>query len=277
MSTLNLSSQIFPPSTLSLGIIFQSTEAFSTENASGSTSQAANIIEALEMGTKVLLIDEDSSATNLMFRDRRMQELVPKDKEPINTLIDKIRQLYVEKDVSSVIVTGSSGEYFDVADCIICMVEYTPHDLTDEARKIAEKYPSMRRYEGEGFLGEIVSRIPLPQSFQLTRPGKKLKTSIRGVHLAKLGDHMLNLWALEQLVDIGQARAIIDAIIYARKYADGKRSLREIVEQVLRDIDEKGLDILNPKISGCYAAFRKFELAAAINRLPTLKVKPSRK
>ena len=156
----------------------QLTEAFSTENASGSTSQAANIIEALEMGTKVLLIDEDSSATNLMFRDRRMQELVPKDKEPINTLIDKIRQLYVEKDVSSVIVTGSSGEYFDVADCIICMVEYTPHDLTDEARKIAEKYPSMRRYEGEGFLGEIVSRIPLPQSFQLTRPGKNLRLQL---------------------------------------------------------------------------------------------------
>ena len=95
--------------------------------------------------------------------------------------------------------------------------------------------------------------------------------------MARLGDHVLNLWALEQLVDIGQTRAIVDALVYAGKYADGKRSLREIVEQVLRDIEEKGLDVLSPKISGGYAAFRKFELAAAINRLPTLKVRLERK
>ena len=255
----------------------QTTEAFSTENASGSTSQAANIIEALEMGAKVLLIDEDTSATNLMFRDRRMQELVPKDREPITTFIDKVRQLYLEKDVSTVIVVGSSGEYFDVADCVICMVEYVPYDLTREARKVAEKYPSERRQEGGESFGEVVSRIPLPQSFRFRRPGRKLKASVKGVHLARLGDHVLNLWALEQLVDIGQTRAIVDALVYAGKYADGKRSLREIVEQVLRDIEEKGLDVLSPKISGGYAAFRKFELAAAINRLPTLKVRLERK
>ncbi|MEE8472125.1 MAG: ABC-ATPase domain-containing protein, partial [Dehalococcoidia bacterium] len=116
------------------------TGAFSTEDASGSTSQAANIIEGLEAGAGVLLIDEDTSATNFMIRDHRMQELVSKDKEPITPFIDKVRQLYADLGVSTVLVIGGSGDYFDVADRVICMVDYRPYDLTRESRAIARKY-----------------------------------------------------------------------------------------------------------------------------------------
>ncbi|UCC91601.1 MAG: ABC-ATPase domain-containing protein, partial [Candidatus Aenigmatarchaeota archaeon] len=98
----------------------QETKEFSTDNASGSTSQAANIIESLEAGAQALLIDEDTSATNFMIRDHRMQELVSKDKEPITPFIDKARQLHKDFGVSTILVIGGSGDYFDVADHVIC-------------------------------------------------------------------------------------------------------------------------------------------------------------
>jgi predicted ABC-class ATPase len=114
------------------------TVSFSTENASGSTSQAANIIEALECGTKLLLIDEDTSATNFMIRDERMQALVATDKEPITPLLHRVRELYEQHSVSSVIVMGGSGDYFDVADTVIMMDAYEPRDVTNEARALAD-------------------------------------------------------------------------------------------------------------------------------------------
>ena len=110
------------------------TSSFSTVNASGSTSQAANVIEALESGTKTLLIDEDTSATNFMIRDARMQRLVSSDKEPITHFVDKIKALFNQHGVSTILVTGGSGDYFEIADRIIMMNEYQPGDVTKLAR-----------------------------------------------------------------------------------------------------------------------------------------------
>ena len=139
----------------------RSTTDFSTDNASGSTSQAASIIEALEMGTQLLLVDEDTSATNFMIRDRRMQALIAKENEPITPFIDKIRQLYDDYDVSTILVMGGSGDYFDVADTVIGLFDYQPHDLTDQAKAIAQQYQTDRTAEGgEGF-GPLTARIPL--------------------------------------------------------------------------------------------------------------------
>jgi len=123
------------------------TKLFSTENASGSTSQAANIIETIEAGGEVLLIDEDTSATNFMIRDHRMQELISKDKEPITPFIDKVRKLYIDYGISTVLVMGGSGDYFDIADYVICMIEYLPYDMTEKAKKISEKYKLERKDE----------------------------------------------------------------------------------------------------------------------------------
>ena len=81
----------------------QETTQFSTENASGSTSQAANIMEALECEELLrMLVDEDTAATNFMIRDQRMQQLIAKDKEPITPFIDRVRQLYNEHNVSTI-------------------------------------------------------------------------------------------------------------------------------------------------------------------------------
>ncbi|MCU0570029.1 MAG: ABC-ATPase domain-containing protein [Oculatellaceae cyanobacterium Prado106] len=147
----------------------RSTQQFSTENASGSTSQAANIMEALEVGAKVLLVDEDTSATNFMIRDRRMQALIAKDKEPITPFIDKIRQLYQDYGVSTILVMGGSGDYFDVADTVIAMTDYEPTDVTDAARAIAQTYSTDRAPEGGDRFGTIQPRIPVQKRLDSPR------------------------------------------------------------------------------------------------------------
>lgn len=254
----------------------QDTVAFSSENASGSTSQAANIIEALEVGAKVLLIDEDTSATNFMIRDVRMQELVAKEKEPITPFIDKARQLYEELGVSTVIVVGGSGDYFDVADTVIMMDEYKALDVTEKARSIAQKHMTKRHVEGGEKFGTLTSRVPTTAGFD-PQKGRKTKVDAKGLHTIVFGHHSIDLDYLEQLVDTGQTRAIADAILYSlRNYVDGKRTLKKIIDLVVDDINKKGLDILSPfhgQYPGDYTLPRRFELAAAINRLRTLRIR----
>jgi predicted ABC-class ATPase len=250
----------------------QDTRKFSSEDASGSTSQAANIIESLELGAQVLLIDEDTSATNFMIRDHRMQELVAKDKEPITPFIDKVGQLYSEYGVSTILVIGGSGDYFDVADLVICMKDYQPYQVTEQARAIAEKYRAERKPEGGPHFGTISERIPLAHSFDASKGRREVKISPKGLQSIAFGTHTIDLGAVEQLTDPSQTRAIGDAIYYATSYMDGKRTLREIVNAVLADIKAKGLDALSPRPVGDYAQFRGLELGAAINRLRTLAV-----
>lgn len=252
----------------------QDTLQFSTDDASGSTSQAANIIEALEVGAQVLLIDEDTSATNFMIRDHRMQELVAKDQEPITPFIDKVHQLYDDLGVSTLLVIGGSGDYFDVADCVIRMVEYTPQDATQEAKRIAEKYRAERRHEGGNHFGRLTERIPLSGSFDPSKGKREVKISSKGLQSIAFGTYTIDLSAIEQLVDVSQTRAIGDAIFYAtQRHMNGTETLRSIVDSVMRDIQERGLDVLSRRPVGDYALPRTLELAAAINRLRTLEVR----
>ena len=120
------------------------TKSFTTPNASGSTSQAAAIVEALEVGARLLLVDEDTSATNFMICDRRMQELVPKEGEPITPFVDRVRDLHDQAGVSSVLVIGGSGDYLDVADRVLRMADYLPEDVTAVAHRVAADLPTGR-------------------------------------------------------------------------------------------------------------------------------------
>ncbi len=250
------------------------TTHFSSDDASGSTSQAANIIEALEAGATLFLLDEDTAATNFMIRDHRMQELVAKEKEPITPFLDKVRQLYTDLGVSTILVMGGSGDYFDVADRVIMMDEYRPHDVTERARAIAEKYRAERAPEGGEHFGALTPRVPLPQSLDPSKGRREVKITARGVKTILFGRHEIDLSAVEQLVDPSQLNAIGQALYYAReRYMDGRRSLREILLAVEQDIRERGLDVIDTRPMGEYAYFRRFELAAALNRLRTLRVR----
>lgn len=243
---------------------------FSTQNASGSTSQAANVMEALEAGARVLLIDEDTSATNFMIRDRRMQQLVPKEREPITPFVDKARQMYEELGVSSIIVVGGSGLYFDIADKVLCMVEYEPRDLTERAREISRAYPQEREAEGGESFGALPQRAPIARSLDAQK-GRREKVRAFATRSLQFGTEEIALSAVEQLVDNSQLNAIGDALLYARKYMDG-RPLAEVLDQVLADIRSGSMDVLSHRKEGHYAIFRKLELAAAINRLRSLRV-----
>ncbi len=248
------------------------TERFSTEDASGSTSQAANIVEGLEAGASALLIDEDTSATNFMIRDHRMQELIAGEKEPITPFIDKVKSLFRDRGVSTILVIGGSGDYFDVADHVIAMEEYRPRDVTEEARAIAEKYRSERKPEGGESFGELLPRRPLKSGVDPSKGKKPVKVSVRGAHTIQFGTENIDAHGVEQLVDASQTRGIAEALVQLRSRMDGRRTLEEILEEAGNRLEKEGLDGLSSRREGGLAHFRTLELAAVLNRLRTLKM-----
>ncbi|CDD55112.1 MAG: ABC-ATPase domain-containing protein [Lachnoclostridium sp.] len=134
------------------------TTCFSTADASGSTSQAAAVIESIEAGTRAFLIDEDTSATNFMLRDDLMQRIVSRDKEPITPFIERARDLYKQAGISTVLVAGSSGAYFFIADTIIQMDAYRPFDITEMVKNACEQEASKPAIQAPGFKLPTVGR-----------------------------------------------------------------------------------------------------------------------
>ena len=251
----------------------RSTTEFETANASGSTSQAANIIEALEAGTKLLLIDEDTSATNFTIRDRRMQELITKDKEPITPFIDKVEQLYRDYSVSTILVMGGSGDYFEVADLVIAMENYQPENVTAKAKAIALQYATDRSAEGGTSFGRINQRIPILDSIDSSKGKREVKLNTRDVDSITIGTDEIDLSAVEQLVDGGQLKAIAKTLVYLKaKYARQQLTLAEILNKLEENVDKSGLDVITDFAQGNLAQFRSLELAAALNRLRSLQI-----
>ncbi len=251
----------------------QDTSVFSSDNASGSTSQAANIVEALEVGSDLLLLDEDTSATNFMIRDGRMQLLVAKENEPITPFIDRVCELSDRFGVSTILVVGGSGDYFEVADRVIMMHKYSPRDVTTEAKGIAESHQSERTAEVKCQLTAVRKRAPKPQSFKLDPKGK---VKAKGLNNIIFGRVDIDLTQVEQLVDSSQTNAIAEILRYcAIQYVDGERQISEIIDKVLDDINTKELDVISPfrgQHPGDIALPRKHEIAAAFNRFRKLRI-----
>ena len=239
------------------------TADFATESASGSTSQAANILEALELGARVLLLDEDKSAGNFLVRDALMQRVVAKDHEPITPFVDRVRPLWEERGVSTVLALGGCGDYFAVADRVVLLEDYRPRDATREARAAAAAGPA-RRSEASGFPAPV-ARVPRRRGDD---PGRRV--SALGADRIRYGREEVDLSFLDQLVDPGQTRAVAD--ILRRFDADGRRPLREVLEEILAEV-AADLDRCSPQgVPGDYALPRLYELGAAWNRLPDLAV-----
>ena len=248
------------------------TATFSTSNASGSTSQAASIAEAMEAGAAVLLLDEDTSATNFMIRDKRMQELVAKRDEPITAFVDRVRPLHEQHGISTILVMGGSGDYFSVADCVIQMVAYRPRDVTAKAGDIARRFPTQRVPEAWGLLS--APRVRHPSSAGLDPRNEHGHFRITAMEPQRLiyGRHTIDLSDLEQLVDPSQTRAIGRAIYHASAFMDGATPLCELVTRVMETVEREGLDVLDPDRIGNLAAFRALDLAATLNRVRGLVV-----
>lgn len=256
---------------------------YRTEHAPEIVSQGAAIVEALETGCSLLLIDEDTSAAGFLSRDALWQRLNPHAQIPLTPLADLLRPLYEEHGVSTIIVTSLGHEYVPVADTVLAMDGFRPRVVTAVAKQAAAEV-GWHRLEGKGRFGGIHHRIPLPESLNALR-GRKLRgetphqrggppeTPSRAV---MLGREFIDLTQVEQLVDPAQARAIAAALVFAadRGYADGVRTIREILGLLEMEIAQHGLEVLSQEgPPGDFALPRRHEIAAALNRLRTLRVK----
>ncbi len=256
----------------------RTTTAFRSDDASGSTSQAAAIMEALEAGATALLMDEDTSATNILIRDARMQALVAPEHEPITPFVDRVRQLFTGRGISTVLVLGGSGDYLDVADTVIAMREFVPHEVTAEARRVAADHPTRRANEAPGPLTAPRARHPDPASLDPRRGRHAVRTAARGVRAIAFGRQEIELGALEQLVHPGQARAIGEALVLVRELcAREGASVSAALATVAGRIAAEGLDLLaRREPRGDLAGFRSLELAGALDRLRSLVIRDPR-
>lgn len=243
------------------------TVKFTTENASGSTSQAANIVEAIESKTNLLLIDEDTSATNFMIRDDLMQKLVSREKEPITPFIEIVKPLYSQKNISTIIVVGSSGDFFDVADYVIQMDSYKAKDVTKEAKSLMRGEINKRIEEKNIKINISFDRKIKKGTIESTYKGVKIKSM--GISSISINKENIDLRAVEQFVDTEQLNSI-GAIM---KWAEDnmmKKSLpfEEMIEEVYSEINKNGLISID-KIyggAGSLAMPRKQEVMATYNR-----------
>ncbi|MCD7806923.1 MAG: ABC-ATPase domain-containing protein, partial [Lachnospiraceae bacterium] len=248
------------------------TKKFSTEDASGSTSQAANLMECMESGSSLILIDEDTSATNFMIRDKLMQQVVTPQEEPIIPFIERVRSLYEDFGISSIIVAGSSGSYFHVADHIIQMKEYVPLDITKKAKAAAEAFPAFSTKQ-DRFPAYSQKRVPKP--FMALRKDDRLKLKAVGVSELSLGHDMVELRYLEQLKDSEQTMALAYILKQLELNAmDGRRSMKELADLMEKRLDEKGLESLfeGQDVRSSLARPRRQEILAAVNRYRKLSM-----
>ena len=241
------------------------TVSFYTEDASGSTSQAANTVEAIEMGSKVFLIDEDTSATNFMIRDELMQRVVHRDVEPIIPFIDRVEELYKEYGISTILVAGSSGSYFHKADTIIQMNRYEPVEITEFAKKEAESFPLVLEGAQKAELPNTTRIVKLDQAFARDN---RIKTKVMGKDSISINKEMVDLRYVEQLVDTEQLNALCMIIKYMKFHIfDGRRSVTEGVELLCKKMDEKEFRAFcDGSVPGNVVIPRKQEIYAALNR-----------
>ena len=247
------------------------TTAFSTTDASGSTSQAAAIIEALEAGCTALLLDEDTSATNFMIRDQRMQALVAADKEPIKPFISRVRSLWEDLGVSTILVVGGSGDYFDVADTVLMLDEYRTSDVTKRAKELAQEIPGGAPATTSSGGRHVMTRPPrrCPGASGLSC-GLKMNAARSSIRFGDLPE--LDLGGVEQIVEHSQVRAIAEALVHLATNSlsgnGGDTPLDEALEALEVAIAEQGLDVLRPNWRmGNLAAPRMLEVHAALSRL----------
>lgn len=259
------------------------TRCFSTLDASGSTSQAAGIAESIEAGSHLFLLDEDTSATNFMVRDAFMQQVIQREKEPITPFLERAEDLYKKAGISTILVAGSSGAFFHIADTIIQMDNYVPKDITASVKKLCCQYP---------LPSVSVTDFQLPHSHRImSRPAEsskrlrhnsrgnhsdsgaakpeRLKTRISGTDGFSLGRQEIDLRYTEQLIDAEQTAALGLLLKYAIEHlADGRRTLPEIVQFLWKNLSSHGLSFFteNQKISCGYAIPRIQEIYACLNR-----------
>ena len=237
---------------------------FVTQDASGSTSQAAGVAEAVEAQTKLLLIDEDTSATNFMIRDVLMQRVVHGSQEPIIPFIDRVRELYEKEGISTILVAGSCGSYFHKADLIIQMNRYEPVDITEYAKTQAKEFP-LAQSENPTYKKSSHKRCPKASK----RADDRVKIKTTGLDTICINKENIDVRYIEQLVDSEQLNALGYMLAYAQKHLfDGKKTLLQITDELYEKIHSDGIESVCglSYVPAGLALPRKQEFMAVVNR-----------
>ena len=246
------------------------TAAFTTEDASGSTSQAANVVEAMEAGASLLLMDEDTSATNFMVRDELMQRVIHRDMEPITPFLDRVRALYDRFGLSTILVAGSSGAFFHAADRVIQMDRYVPRDITVRAKEAAQAFPLPADPPAPAEAPAFCRR---PKASPEFRSGERVKLKSLGRDGVSINRETVDLRAVEQLADGEQAAALGYCLLYAQRHLlNGEWDLRQIVDALEELMAREGLAALCESRSAVpfLARPRRQEIFACFNRCRSL-------
>ena len=250
------------------------TRCFSTEDASGSTSQAAGIVEGIEAGSKVFLLDEDTSATNFMVRDTFMQEVISREKEPITPFLERAGDLYEKAGISTILVAGSSGAFFHIADTVIQMDSYHPVDISTKVRALCGKYP-LNEQKMSAFSMPQNHRILSKKSPGIRSHGRgagkpeRLKIKVHGKDGFLLGHQDVDLRYIEQIVDSEQTAALGLILKYAMEnLIDGQRTIPEIIRILSEELHRKGLSAFaeDSSLPCGYAVPRIQEIYSCFNR-----------
>lgn len=243
------------------------TTHFYTEDASGSTSQAANVVEAMEADASLMLIDEDTSATNFMIRDELMQRVIHRDMEPITPFIERIRELYEKEGISTVIVAGSSGAYFHIADCIVQMDRYIPREITDLAKKEAEQFPQLSGPNENANRPDFARK---PQQGKEWKGNDRIKMKTMGKEAVSINKETLDLRYVEQITDSEQVTALGYCVKYAQRHLlDGRHTLQEVVAMLEEKIEQESLaalcestssvaNLARPRVQEMFACFNRY-------------------
>lgn len=242
------------------------THAFDTEDASGSTSQAANVIESLEAGATVFLIDEDTSATNFMVRDELMQQVIHRDMEPITPFIERVRDIYEQYGISTVLVAGSSGAYFQIADQVIQMERYIPKEITKLAKSAATQYPELKFPDAKPQMPSFDRRIKKNPGI---RQKGRVKLKTQGKDAISIGYETVDLRYVEQLVDTEQLNTLAQSLRYLEEEIfDGKKTLRQAVTELSKVLKRQGIAGIceGTVVPGNLAMPRTQEIYACMNR-----------
>ena len=228
------------------------------------------ILQALEIGSELLLVDEDTCATNFMIRDEKMMQLVATEKEPITPFVQKVLPLYMDRNVSTILVIGGSGDYFSVAHSVLMMDCYQCHEVTMKAKEICERnanHSSSKKAKkvSTNMFGEIRNRYPNPAAF-ITHQ----KVAVRAQTVISYGDIELNLSGSEQIVSSLQTETIARAMkLVPALSPKGDKALTDVLRSLDEKVENEGLmEVLaSEQFHGGMARVRKFEIGAAMNRL----------
>lgn len=258
------------------------TASFSTPDASGSTSQAAGVIENMEAGSRLFLMDEDTSATNFMLRDDFMQQVISREKEPITPFLERARDLYEQQGISTILVAGSSGAFFYIADQILQMDCYCPVDITNHVKALCKEHKAPRIQAPDFNVPDYRRILPLyhrsnPRGKRENRGNRQgndnrhehMKVKTMGKDSFSLDKESVDLRYVEQLADSEQTSALAHLLRYGlEQVIDGNRTVRQVVQILFDTLDRKGwapfcgsyipCGLAKPRIQEIYACLNRF-------------------